>query len=97
LTTLAEAFKQQAVSEIRESRWTRFTLRLLRLIDGSSLDDLKESWSHGLHGWQAFASVLTDKINSRPTAVFAQEIAGHCAKGDKALQALDEKITNQAN
>mmetsp|Transcript_13476 Transcript_13476/g.32170 ORF Transcript_13476/g.32170 Transcript_13476/m.32170 type:complete len:598 (-) Transcript_13476:114-1907(-) len=86
----AEAFRKQAASDMRESRWARFTLRLLHLIDGSTFDELKESWSYGLQRWQAFATTLTEKINSR-----AQEIAGNCAKGDKALQALNEKITSQ--
>jgi len=89
-TTGAEAFRKQAASDMRESRWARFTLRLLHLIDGSTFDELKESWSYGLQRWQAFATTLTEKINSR-----AQEIAGNCAKGDKALQALNEKITSQ--
>eukprot|EP00437_Effrenium_voratum_P069514 CAMPEP_0181513526 /NCGR_PEP_ID=MMETSP1110-20121109/62545_1 /TAXON_ID=174948 /ORGANISM="Symbiodinium sp., Strain CCMP421" /LENGTH=518 /DNA_ID=CAMNT_0023643397 /DNA_START=63 /DNA_END=1617 /DNA_ORIENTATION=+ len=89
-TAVAEAFRKQAASDVRESRWARFTLRLLHFIDGSTFDELKESWSYGLQRWQAFATTLTEKINSR-----AQEIAGNCAKGDKALQALNEKITSQ--
>ncbi|CAE7379722.1 CYP704B1, partial [Symbiodinium necroappetens] len=51
-TAVAEAFRKQAASDVRESRWARFTLRLLHFIDGSTFDELKESWSYGLQRWQ---------------------------------------------
>jgi len=94
-STSMQAFKQQAASVVNEGRWAHCVLRLLRVADGSALDDLKESWSDGVRKWQAFSNALTDKLNTRPTAVFAQEIAGHCTKGDKALQALDDRVSAQ--
>jgi len=95
LTHLASAFKTQAEAELSENRWFRLVAQLRRKGDDQVFDSLKESWSHGFRKWQSYADILAEKINQRPTAVFAQEIATSCAKGEKALQALEEKWLSQ--
>ncbi|CAK9047058.1 unnamed protein product [Durusdinium trenchii] len=95
LTHLAGAFKKQAEGEISEHRWFRLVTQLTRQGDLEASQSLKESWCHGFRKWQSFADTLAEKINHRPTAVFAQEIATSCSKGDKALQALEEKWLSQ--
>eukprot|EP00435_Cladocopium_sp_Y103_P048846 s341_g14.t1 len=95
LTHLAGAFKTQAESELSENRWFRLTSQLRRRNEDDAFENLKGSWSHGFRKWQSFADTLMEKINQRPTAVFAQEIATNCAKGEKALQALEDKWLSQ--
>lgn len=95
LTHLASAFKTQAESELSENRWFRLATQLRRRSEDDTFERLKGSWSHGFRKWQSFADTLMEKINQRPTAVFAQEIATNCAKGEKALQALEDKWLSQ--
>lgn len=95
LTHLASAFKTQAESELSEHRWFRLATQLRRRSEDETFEKLKGSWSNGFRKWQSFADSLTEKINQRPTAVFAQEIATNCAKGEKALQALEDKWLSQ--
>eukprot|EP00930_Biecheleria_cincta_P038771 TRINITY_DN26640_c0_g1_i1.p1 TRINITY_DN26640_c0_g1~~TRINITY_DN26640_c0_g1_i1.p1 ORF type:complete len:652 (-),score=152.87 TRINITY_DN26640_c0_g1_i1:129-2084(-) len=92
---LAESFKIQAESELRDDRWFRLVVLTLRRSDCTDKETRRNAWSHGVGGWQNFASSLVEKLNERPTARFAQEIERHLTSGDKRLQALEDRAASQ--
>eukprot|EP00931_Biecheleriopsis_adriatica_P102285 TRINITY_DN77275_c0_g1_i1.p1 TRINITY_DN77275_c0_g1~~TRINITY_DN77275_c0_g1_i1.p1 ORF type:complete len:1021 (+),score=232.50 TRINITY_DN77275_c0_g1_i1:66-3065(+) len=92
---LADAFKQQAVAEIGHNRWFRFVVLLLRKDDSVQREAQRNDWTEGVKSWQAFAKELIEKLNSRPTTHFAQEIERHCIRGERCLHAMEEKMAAQ--